>query len=216
MSAQDSSVRLAGTLGLVGLIAGLALVGAYEVTRPMILENKARALHRAVNEVVPGSSKMQELVAADDGLRPPAKGEKGPRVYGAYDDTGSFRGYAIVGEGPGFQDNIVLIYGFDPDRRALTGMKVLTSRETPGLGDKIFKDTAWVARFNGLAIDPEITVKKGGASAPNELDAITGATISSKAVAGIINRSNQTWLPLLPKADAAPALVEAPTEEAAK
>jgi electron transport complex protein RnfG len=75
-------------------------------------------------------------------------------------------------------------------------MEILQSRETPGLGDKIYKDAAFVANFSALSIDPEIiTVKKGAKTALNEVDAITGATISSKAVVQIINRGNQRWVP---------------------
>jgi electron transport complex protein RnfG len=215
-STEPGSVRLALTLGVVGLIAGLVLVGAYEFTRPMILANKARALHRAVNQVVPGSTKMQELIRVDGKLRAPKKGEKGERVYAAYADDGSFRGFAIPAEGPGFQDTIVLIYGYDPDQRKLTGMKVLESRETPGLGDKIFKDTQWVSQFNGIAVDPKLVVKKNSKSAANELDAITGATISSKAVTKIINNSNKAWLEALPKAAEAPALPKPAASEETK
>ena len=78
----------------------------------------------------------------------------------------------------------------------MVGMEILQSRETPGLGDKIYKDADFVASFNDLSADPQIvTVKKGAGSAANEVDAITGATISSKAVVQIINRGNQRWNP---------------------
>ena len=77
-------------------------------------------------------------------------------------------------------------------------MEILESRETPGLGDKIYKDAEFVANFYSLSIDPEITVvKKGMKEAPNEIDAITGATISAKAVARIINQANIKWAPRL-------------------
>jgi electron transport complex protein RnfG len=102
---------------------------------------------------------------------------------------------AITGEGPGFQDIIGLLYGYLPDKRVIVGMEVLESRETPGLGDKIYKDADFIANFLELAIDPTIVmVKKGRKSAPNEVDAISGATISSKAVVRIINESNEKWL----------------------
>jgi len=202
---EPSGTRLALTLGVVGLVAGLALAGSYEYTLPRIQANKAAALRRAVNKVVPGSTQMQDLIVSDGALVPAPAGSKEPRVYAAYDDAGALSGFAIVGEGPGFQDTIALIYGYDPDQRALTGMFVLQSRETPGLGDKIYKDTKWVAKFAGLSVDPELVVVKDGANAPNEFDAITGATISSKAIAKIINAANSTWLKVLPKkADAPP------------
>ena len=73
-----------------------------------------------------------------------------------------------------------------------TGGKTWVQGDFDGDGDVDFAD------FNDLAIDPAIVaVKKGRKSAPNEVDAITGATISSKAVVRIINQGNDRWLPRL-------------------
>ena len=64
-----------------------------------------------------------------------------------------------------------------------------------------------MANFQHLAVDPRIlAVKKGTRSAPNEVDAITGATISSKAVVRIINEASRTWVERLPGPDTAPPL----------
>lgn len=202
---EPSSIRLAATLGVAGLIAGLALVAAYELTLPRIEANKARALRRAVKQVVPGATKMQPLINDHGTLRVAGDDDKGPRVYAAYDDAGTFRGYAIPSQGAGFQDRIVLIFGYDPDTRRATGMKVLESRETPGLGDKIFKDKGFVGQFDTLTLNPKVVVRKGGEIAANEIHAITGATISSKAVVKIVNQANKRWRDVLPKAASAPA-----------
>jgi Na+-translocating ferredoxin:NAD+ oxidoreductase subunit G len=120
-------------------------------------------------------------------------------VYAALDASGKPVGYALAGQGPGFQDTIRLIYGYDPARRTVTGLEILDSRETPGLGDKIFKDQAFVDTFKALTIDPEIKlVKPKTRAATNEVDAITGATISSRAVVKIINDTNARSLGRLP------------------
>jgi electron transport complex protein RnfG len=75
---------------------------------------------------------------------------------------------------------------------------VLESKETPGLGDKIFKDQPWVDQFFAGPQTPLIPVKPGaGKGLPGEIDTITGATISSKAVMAIINHSIAEWQPLL-------------------
>jgi Na+-translocating ferredoxin:NAD+ oxidoreductase RnfG subunit len=67
------------------------------------------------------------------------------------------------------------------------GMKVLESKETPGLGDKIEKDADFVAEFAGVAT-PLVGVKSGKSTgAPGEVDMITGATISAQAIVDIIN-----------------------------
>jgi Na+-translocating ferredoxin:NAD+ oxidoreductase subunit G len=196
---EPTSLRLMGTLGIAGLIAGMLLVGVYEGTLPIIEENDRIALREAVKTVVPGSTRMQKLVRGPDGLAPASETDKAPGVFAAYDEEGGFRGYAIAGEGAGFQDVIKLIYGFDPRTNTLTGMFVLESRETPGLGDKIYKDMAFVRAFEGLSPVPEIVpVKPGATSAANEIDTITGATISAKAVVKIINTAHRSWVEALP------------------
>ena len=78
------------------------------------------------------------------------------------------------------------------------GMKVLDSKETPGLGDKIFKDMAFVDQFFAKPDTPLVAVKPGaGKGRPGEIDTITGATISSKVVIDIINHGLEEWKPLI-------------------
>ena len=212
-SASPSSMRLVMTLAIAGLISGIAIIGIYESTLPTITANKARELREAVFKVLPGVSQMQalvyrngELVAVDE----PGKDE--PVIYGGYDESREFLGYAVPAAGPGFQDTIAILYGYEPREKLVVGMEVLESRETPGLGDKIYKDAVWVAGFSALSIEPEIiAVKKGTKSNPNEIDAITGATISSKAVVRIINEAHAAWVAQLPPPGSEPAIRETDT-----
>ena len=71
------------------------------------------------------------------------------RVYIGYRADEQPVGYAITASGPGFQDVVKLIFGYDPDSGKLLGMKVLENKETPGLGDKIERDEAFVSQFDG-------------------------------------------------------------------
>lgn len=207
-AANPSSMRLILTLAIAGLISGIAIIGIYESTLPTITANKARELREAVFKVLPGVSQMQalvyrngELVAVDV----PDKDE--PVIYGGYDDKRDFVGYAMPAAGPGFQDTIAILYGYKPAEKLVVGMEVLDSRETPGLGDKIYKDPVWVAGFSALSVEPEIfAVKKGTKSQPNEIDAITGATISSKAVVRIINEAHTAWSPNFPTPGSEPTI----------
>jgi electron transport complex protein RnfG len=212
---EPGSLRLVFTLFMAGLIAGLTLAGVYEGTRPAIERNQARALERAVYTVVPGSTQMQKLILTEGELVPASDDPAltGPLVIAAYDETGAFAGYAIPAEGAGFQDTIRLLFGYDPAGRQVIGMEILESRETPGLGDKIFKDEQFVATFRDLAIEPRIELVKEGRTAPNEVDAITGATISSQAVVNIINGALQRWLDQLPPPETLPPLMLGEPEE---
>jgi electron transport complex protein RnfG len=154
--------------------------------------------------------KGDALVPAEDaagGAGGPDGDDAAKQIYAAYDEAGVFRGYAIPAEGSGFQDTIALIFGFDPAKRVIVGMQVLESRETPGLGDKIAKDPVFVSNFDALEVTPEIRLVKNGAkSAANEVDSITGATISSKAVVRILNDAASAWLARLPEPGAEPKL----------
>jgi electron transport complex protein RnfG len=214
---RPSSVRLVATLAVAGMLSGFLLSGAYQVTTPIIAANKARALQAAVLKVVPESTTVSYMALRDGKLVPISPDEKtaDPVIYGGYDAQGRFRGYAIRNAGAGFQDEIQLLYGYDPATRRVIGMRILSSRETPGLGDKIFKSEAFVANFNDLAVEPEIVVVKDGRDQPFEVDAITGATISSKAVVKIVNQGNAFWLGSLPPAgEEPPAPQPAPAEAA--
>jgi electron transport complex protein RnfG len=203
-----SSLRLVLTLAIAGLISGIAIIGIYESTLPTITANKARELREAVFKVLPGVSQMQQLVYRDGELVVTEERQKDEEaVYGGYDEQGDFVGYAIPAAGPGFQDTIGVLYGYKPESTLVVGMEVLESRETPGLGDKIYKDAVFVGGFSALSIDPEIVaVKKGAKRQPNEIDAITGATISSKAVVRIINEAHVQWSERLPQAGSEPPL----------
>ena len=192
------------TLGLAGLLSGVALAGVYTWAQPRIERNRAARLEAALYEVLPGATHRDTWVIEDDVLVPFVDPEgrlpQTDAVYGGYDDAGRLLGFAIPAEGGGFQDTIKLLYGVDLQQRRLTGMRVLESLETPGLGDKIIKDEAFVSSFEGLAFEPEIIpVEPGTAGQAHEVDTITGATISSKALVRIINEANDKWIDLLPE-----------------
>ena len=200
-------IRLIATLGIAGLVSGLVLVVAYLATQPIILRNQAAALEAAIYRVVPGSTTRKAFLVEDGKLVPeqaqPGANQPDNVVYGAYDSSGKLLGYAIPGEGPGFQDTITLIYGYDPHDKKIIGLEILESRETPGLGDKILKDEQFHENFDALSVQPQVVaVKHGTKTAPNEVDSISGATISSKAVVSIIDKENKRFLPVLDGAQA--------------
>lgn len=194
-------VRLILTLGMAGLFSGLILVTIYLATRPLILRNQEAALEAAIYRVVPNAQTRKAFVVRDGELLPhegTASPQTGEVIYGAYNAAGELEGFAIPAEGNGFQDTIQLIYGYNPETNQVIGMEVLESRETPGLGDKIIKDEHFLENFKALSVEPEIvTVKPGEKTAANQVDTISGATISSKAVVSILNNANRRFIPLI-------------------
>ena len=199
---EPTSTRLIVSMAIAGFFSGLIIIGIYLVTFDTIKENKARELKEAVFRVLPGVTQMSQLRLEKDRIVPYVGDPDENTLYAGFGENGEFVGYALTGAGPGFQDTIKVIYGFQPMSEMgerLVGMWILDSRETPGLGDKIYKDAAFVGNFDALSIRPTIkVVKKGTKTRNSEVDAITGATISSKAVVRIINIANEKWLPHLP------------------
>lgn len=201
---EPGSGRLIATLGIAGFFSGLILVGVYLFTLPMIQANRAQALERAIYLVLPGSTSFKALALGNGSLVPaeevPAEkgGEEPARIFAGYDKAGKLVGFAIPAEEPGFQDIIAGIFGYSSGQQAIIGFEVLDSKETPGLGDKIKKDAGFQGNFQALAVTPEIiAVKKGEKRAANEVEAITGATISSKAVVRLLQKGVEKWKPAI-------------------
>ena len=197
-----STFRLVATLAVAGVLAGILIAAVNQHTNPIIEAYRAEQLRLAVYEVLPDAADYTTFYLVDGALAPNlpegAKESDYKRVYAGHSENGDPVGVAFSRGESGFQDVILVIVGFDPLRGTLSGMKVLESKETPGLGDKIFKDQAWVDQFFASPQMPLIPVKPGsGKGVPGEIDTITGATISTKAVIQIINNAVTEWTPVL-------------------
>jgi Na+-translocating ferredoxin:NAD+ oxidoreductase subunit G len=193
--------RLIATLGTAGAIAGLLIVMVFQVTQPRILAHQARVLATAVDEVLAGPDRVQRWFVHGGALtaEPPAGVDtlRVERVFQGFDPEGRSIGFAVVGAEAGFADVVRVIFGYDPAERTVLGMKVLESKETPGLGDKIEKDVGWVESFRGTRA-PIAGVKPGRETgAAEEVHLITGATISARVVISIINNRVEELHPLL-------------------
>lgn len=165
-------------LALVSSLSGGVLALVSEALGPQIAANEEAAKAAAVLAVVPGAASYEEVVA-DNAAKPYSifvvKGASGERI-----------GYAFECSGTGFQGEIRLMVGATADLARLTGMQVLASSETPGLGDKI-KYPPFSEQFAGLSVEGGIRlVKNKPEPAPGEVNAITGATISSSAVVSMV------------------------------
>jgi electron transport complex protein RnfG len=124
------------------------------------------------------------IIPATDQIKVPK--EKG--VFEAVDSKGKVLGYAFLAEGNGYQGTIKMIAGVDEAITTMKGMEVLESQETPGLGAEIAEEP-FRGQFNGLSLTHEIVyLKNEKPDQPYEIEAITGATISSRAVVNILNK----------------------------
>ena len=200
--------QLYRTLVGLGLACALLIVVVFLVTAPVIDSNRQAALQAAVYQVLPGANDSTAFYLLNGSLEPVGdSANRGELVFAGFDEGGALVGVAIQASGMGYQDTIEVIYGYDPQRQQIIGFQVLQSRETPGLGDRIASYPPFLRNFQALdvTLDREqssllhavTAVKEGRKTAAWQIDGITGATISSKAVASILQASAARLLPVI-------------------
>ncbi len=198
--ASTPAWRLVATLAIAGAISGWLVASVYEWTLPAIERHAAEREKAAVYEVLGAPARWDTLYLVDNALTRTAPAITGfaraPRAFVGFDADGQELGVAITGTEPGFQDNVTIMIGFRPASGDLIGFRVLEQKETPGLGDKIEDDTVFTGQFAGRT-PPLRGVKGVSSGGTDEVQTITGATISSRAVVRIINNAIARWSPLL-------------------
>lgn len=203
MSGNTSKAMIA-TLGFVTALSGFLIVTVYQATKPAIEENKRLAIQKTVLEVIKGATAYKHFVINEKGeLLAATPGLKGTNVYAGYDAGGKLTGLAAEGRAQGYSGAVETIYAYTPSCQCITGVKVIKQTETPGLGDKVITNKDFVANFDKLDATVKgdalanaiVAVKHGSKKNPWEIDAISGATISSKAIAKGLNGSAQDVLP---------------------
>ncbi len=191
----------------VGVACALVIVVVYEVTKPIIQRNKINLRMQAVMQVLPGAQRSATFRLQENGRFEPTSpdSEGTDLVFAGYDQRGELVGVAIEARGMGYQDIIRLLYGYSFDAQTIIGIRVLESRETPGLGDRIETDTDFLKNFEKLdvrvsedgdsLIHPIEFVRPGEKNEAWQIDGISGATISSQATAQMLRESSQWWIP---------------------
>ncbi len=204
-----NSLRMVRTLMLVTSLCGGLIVAVWQITLPAIATNKKVVLERSVRALIPNASQIVEYDASAQGVTA-AKGDPADgavRFYAAYDKNGTLDAIAAEGGARGYTDTVRVLYGYRHDCECIFGIQVTQMRETPGIGDKIITDPAFLKNFERLdvSLTPDLkslfnvvkTVKHSTKQFGWEIDAIAGATITSKAVGRGINDSAQRLLPML-------------------
>ena len=164
-------LRLAGTLFLIAAVVAMVLAGVNAVTAPAIAELNAAKTQEAISAVLPGGFDTEITDFAD------ASGIVSKIYQGA-------NGYAVeVGPG-GFDNTITMMVGIDNEGKVL-GISVVSHTETAGLGAVAAAGTpAGIAfRDQFVGASGAVTVTKDGGT----MDAITGATITSRAICVGVN-----------------------------
>jgi electron transport complex protein RnfG len=206
---QVRSSRLLYSMVGLGMLCALLIAVTYEGTKPQIAALRAAALEQAIFQVIPGAEQTATFsYDAEQGFRPKTE-EQEAAVYAGFDASGALVGVALEAAGQGYADLIKILYGYDPQQEAVVGFQVLETKETPGLGDKIEKDPVFLANFEALDVklaaqgdtlaNKIITVKSGEKQSPWQIDGITGATISSRAIGDMLGKHTSEWIPIIQK-----------------
>lgn len=165
---------------------GLLIAVANAALSPRIQENKAAKLNQLTVALLPEAKRFAEVKAEIEVKLAGGKKEQ-VKVYKALSEAGECVGWSFNASGQGFTDKIELVVAVDKSFEKIVGFNVLGSNETPGFGDQI-KSSNFRDQFAGA---PAESLKLVRAGDPKKIDSeivsITGATVSSEAVIGIIN-----------------------------
>lgn len=161
--------RLIFVLVLILIISGVSLAWLYQWTMPYIMAHEELSRERAVFDVLPEATDY-EVIETEELL-----------VYRGLDQAQNAVGYAVETEGGGFQGVISLMVGFDLEEEKVTGIEVLGMVETPGLGARI-DEVQFKEQFSDKQFEDRY-------EAGEDIDTISGATLSSQAVATIVSNT---------------------------
>ena len=178
----------------ITLVAGACLGGVYTITKEPIAAAQLEAKKRAYRTVLSDAADFEEAADGYAAAIEKANAELGGLSYGnvvidecvnGVDGSGNALGYVVTATSKdGYGGNITVSVGITSEGE-VKGIEFLTLAETAGLGMNANKPE-WKAQYANKTVD-EFTVTKSGASADNEIDAISGATITSRAVTGAVN-----------------------------
>ncbi|MCK4546442.1 MAG: FMN-binding protein [Candidatus Eisenbacteria sp.] len=168
---------------LLALLYGGALATVHTALSARIAENKRNETYSVIPILVEGADQSMTAEVSVEG-----QNGKELTVYRVLDSGGHHRGWVLPAAGQGFADQIEILIGLDAEVSTIAGLYVLGQKETPGLGDYITGE-GFRNRFRGKPTDRPLVVVKSDPKANNEILALTGATISSESVSGIVNRA---------------------------
>ncbi len=190
-NSNKETLMLGLKLLIITAIAGLVLGWAHKITSEPIEKQNIKTNNEAMNQVLPSAKEFDKIAAQEvkngekvDKVLPKEnpivevnKGQNGSKV----------EGYAIKVETKGYGGKIEMMVGIS-NQGKLDGIKILSHSETPGLGAKA-PEPSFSDQYKGKQIKTPLKVVKGTASKDNEIAAITGATITSRAVTKGVNEA---------------------------
>lgn len=192
-NSKSSFLKNCVALLVITLVAGLALSAVNEITKEPIAKAEETARLEAYETVFPDAEfeTPQDLDALLEGGQAAidSVGLTGCTVSDilyANDANGERIGYVVAAVSPnGYGGDISVAVGIDAKTSTITGFSVLSNSETAGLGARCTEDE-FVSQFAGKDAT-SIEYVKGGGAAGNQIDAISGATVTTNAVTEAVN-----------------------------
>ena len=175
-------LKLAAVLFVITAITGLVLGGVYTMTLEPIKTAKEKEKMEALAQTLPEASDFESLDHP--------QGQSVIKEVNRGSANGEIVGYNITVTPKGYGGLIEMVVGISDEGR-LTDIKILSHTETPGLGAKA-ADPAFSGQFHEKNVE-KIIVTTTPATADNEIQAISGATITSEAVASGVNAALGYW-----------------------
>lgn len=174
---MNEMLQLASVLFVITFVVALLLGGVNAITKDKIAAIKAQKIADAMSMLIPDSQfEPQKDVKDASGII--------TAVYKASKD-GKDAGYCVQVEPTGFGGKLTVIVGIDAENK-LAGIQITSQSETAGLGAKA-TEPAFYNQYTGKSAANPIEVIKNGTPADNQIVALSGATITSKAVTKGVN-----------------------------
>ena len=174
--------RLGTILFVICAVASLMLSLTNNITAPVIEQRNIQANNESRQEVLQVAEEFSEV-----------KDVKGDLIEEVYQGTkgGEVVGYTIKTTPKGYGGKVEVMVGISNDGK-ISGVKIGNHTETPGLGSKS-ADPSFKDQYNGKSTKTPLNVVKGNASNENDIVAISGATITSKAVTAGVNAAMDVY-----------------------
>lgn len=178
MKSKNETFSLMWKLGIICIIVAGLLAFVNGITAPVIEENNKKNEEIAMREVLPGADTFEKLTLD---FKPSQSGVDVISVYSAKD-----KGYVVTSAcTEGYGGKITIIVGVNPDM-TVSKAKVMTIAETAGLGMKADSED-FMSQYTGLKENIGVERNNGGNPDNNTISAISGATVTSKAVTKAVN-----------------------------
>ena len=187
---MNEMVKMAVILTILASVAGGVLSAVHQSTEEQI--------HKQQLEFVKGPAIKSIMAGAfnnpmDDHFE--IINENGEQSFFVGTFDGKANAIAFEEFGKGFGGEIGVMVGFDLENDTIRGVSVTVHSETPGLGAKSKSDPAFVAQFSDMVLTDVVKVSKDG----GQIDAISGATITSRAVCSAVVKSMEKYQNIKPQ-----------------